>query len=339
MPWKGIKDVYKIWLSEVILQQTRVEQGTAYYERILRAFPTVFDLASAPEAHVFKLWEGLGYYSRCRNLHATAKYIVAERNGIFPDSYEELLRLKGVGPYTAAAIASFAYNLPKPVVDGNVIRVLSRFYGLREPADNIAGKKQIEKFSAECIDVQDPASYNQAIMDFGATVCKPANPLCSVCCMQKKCFANNNNAVNQLPVLEKKLKKKTRWLIFFILRYKNKIALRQRNAGDVWAGLYEFPSMEFTTKSQWISFQRKSNPQEIPFLNTKSKHPLSVNKKLYRQQLTHQNIYAKTISLEIPRMSDLTQPADWTNIHQTEKFAFPKMIRDIIKNETDINHE
>src|SRR5579859_1431456 len=179
MPWKGEKDPYKVWLSEVILQQTRVQQGWAYYEKFINAFPTIKDLAAALEQKVFKLWEGLGYYSRCRNLIATARKISDEYNGRFPHTYEEILALKGVGPYTAAAIASFAYNLPHAVVDGNVVRVLARFFGITTAADTTSGKKQFAELATALLDPSQAGIYNQAIMDFGATVCTPRNPQCA----------------------------------------------------------------------------------------------------------------------------------------------------------------
>src|SRR5579859_4925347 len=189
MPWKGEKDPYKVWLSEVILQQTRVQQGWAYYEKFINAFPTIHDLAVAPEQQIFKLWEGLGYYSRCRNLIATAKKIDAEYNGRFPSSYEEILALKGIGPYTAAAIASFAFGLPHAVVDGNVTRVLSRYFGNSTPIDTVAGKKLYTELADVLLDKGQPDSYNQAIMDFGATICLPRNPLCADCVQQAGCQA------------------------------------------------------------------------------------------------------------------------------------------------------
>src|SRR5882757_84990 len=184
MPWKGEKNPYKVWLSEVILQQTRVQQGWAYYENFLKAFPTIHDLAIAPEQKVFKLWEGLGYYSRCRNLIATAKKIDAEYNGQFPNTYGEILALKGIGPYTAAAIASFAFRLPHAVVDGNVTRVLSRYFGISTPIDTTAGKKLFTELADALLDKEQADIYNQAIMDLGATICLPRNPLCTACMHQ-----------------------------------------------------------------------------------------------------------------------------------------------------------
>ena len=189
MPWKGEKDPYKIWLSEIILQQTRVEQGLNYYHRFIKTFPDVHQLGKAPDAKVFKLWEGLGYYTRCRNLIATARYISKELNGEFPAAYDEIKALKGIGPYTAAAISSFAFNLPHAVVDGNVFRVLSRIYGIQTPIDSTEGKKYFTRLANEKLDKELPGVYNQAIMDFGAIVCKPASPLCGDCVFNKICFA------------------------------------------------------------------------------------------------------------------------------------------------------
>src|SRR5450432_3260301 len=178
MPWKGEKDPYKIWLSEIILQQTRVEQGLGYYQKFIKAFPTVQQLAKAPQEKVFKLWEGLGYYTRCKNLIASALFISKDRKGKFPTDYESILGLKGVGPYTAAAIASFAYNLPHAVIDGNVFRVLSRYFGISTPIDSPDGKKLYALLANELLDKQEPGLYNQAIMDLGAVICKPQQPLC-----------------------------------------------------------------------------------------------------------------------------------------------------------------
>ena len=220
MPWKGEKDPYKIWLSEIILQQTRVEQGLAYYNRFIQHYPTIQQLAAAPDQEVLKLWEGLGYYSRCRNLLLTARLIVKEYKGLFPRDYETLLSLKGVGPYTAAAIASFAYNQPYAVVDGNVLRVLSRFFGLDTAIDTMPGKKQFTGLADEVLDKQYPALFNQAIMDFGATVCKPMAPACIDCPARKDCAAFLTGNVNRLPVKEKTLQRKHRWFYYFIFEHR-----------------------------------------------------------------------------------------------------------------------
>ncbi|MCR9286527.1 MAG: A/G-specific adenine glycosylase [Bacteroidetes bacterium] len=209
LPWKGEKNPYYVWLSEIILQQTRVEQGLPYFEKFKSTYPTVAGLANAPEDEVMKLWEGLGYYSRARNLHFTAKYISKELGGVFPSDFEGILKLKGVGPYTAAAIASFAFDLPHAVVDGNVYRVLSRFFGIEKAIDSTEGKKEFSKLAQTLIDTKQPANYNQAIMDFGATHCKPSSPNCGKCLMSLNCFAFKNSKIESLPFKSKK-KKKTR---------------------------------------------------------------------------------------------------------------------------------
>ena len=200
MPWKGQKDPYKIWLSEIILQQTRVEQGLAYYNRFIDRYPSVINLANAKDEEVFKLWEGLGYYTRCKNLLSTARYIAFELGGIFPNNYEELLQLKGVGPYTAAAIASFSYNLPYAVVDGNVFRVIARYFGIDKPIDTTAGKYFFTELANQLLPPKEAGLYNQAIMDFGATICKPALPSCTTCKLHKTCAAIELGRVNILPI-------------------------------------------------------------------------------------------------------------------------------------------
>src|SRR5262245_7782259 len=237
MPWKGEKDPYKIWLSEIILQQTRVEQGLEYYKKFIAKFPTVHDLAKAPEQQVFKLWEGLGYYTRCKNLVATAKVISKEKGGKFPNTYEDIKSLKGIGPYTAAAIASFAFNLPYAVVDGNVFRVLARVFGISKATDSTKGKSFFNELATELLDTKQPGLYNQAIMDFGATVCKPALPLCTKCVMKNNCYAFLNDRVNELPVKEKKINIKKRWFYYLVMEYKNEIVVRQRTGKDIWQQL------------------------------------------------------------------------------------------------------
>jgi A/G-specific adenine glycosylase len=244
MPWKGEKDPYKIWLSEIILQQTRVKQGLDYYNRFITAFPDVHVLAKAPETTVFKLWEGLGYYTRCKNLIATANYISGDLKGKFPDVYEEILALKGVGPYTAAAIGSFAFNLPRAVVDGNVFRVLSRYFGIATAIDSIEGKKLFTSLANDLLDKKNPAAYNQALMDFGATICKPQQPLCTVCVLKKKCSALATGSVNQLPAKEKSITKKTRWFYYVVAEYMGKVYVRKREPKDIWENLYEFILVE-----------------------------------------------------------------------------------------------
>lgn len=247
MTWKGEKDPYKIWLSEIILQQTRVEQGLGYYQRFVQTFSTIHALAAAPEQQVFKLWEGLGYYSRCKNLIATAKHVSENLNGVFPKTYDEILALKGVGPYTAAAIASFAYNLPYAVLDGNVFRVLSRIFCIETPIDSTEGKKLFSDLAQQTLDSKKAGEYNQAIMDFGATICKPV-PECAHCFFNSSCTAFKNNKQSSLPVKGKAQPLKDRWFHYIILQHGNDVLIRQRTQKDIWQNLYEVLLIEAPKK-------------------------------------------------------------------------------------------
>jgi A/G-specific adenine glycosylase len=296
MPWKGEKNAYKIWLSEIILQQTRVEQGLKYYEAFVSAFPTIEALAKAPETKVFKLWEGLGYYTRCKNLIHTAKYVTQQYNGVFPTTYESILELKGIGPYTAAAIASFAYNLPYAVIDGNVYRVLARFFGNALPIDSAVGKKEFATLAQALLDKKKPGHYNQAIMDFGATVCKPKLPLCTDCVLQKKCVAYNTNSVNQFPVKEKKITKKIRWINYLIVEQDKKIFVRKRTENDIWQALYEFIEVPFEGEIDWTNMKTTTWAKAI---FGKTLFEIVCISKVYKQQLTHQTILGQFVQISI----------------------------------------
>ena len=247
LPWRNTVNPYHIWLSEIILQQTRVLQGIPYYLAFLKAFPTIEDLANAPEDKVLKMWQGLGYYSRARNLHFTAKDIVNNFGGEFPKDHNKVLKFKGIGVYTAAAITSFAFDMPYAVVDGNVIRVLSRIFGVTTPFDRSAGKKQFQQLAQELLIENEAAIYNQAIMEFGAIQCKPKSPNCSNCPMQDFCIAYTTNSVAELPVKSKKIKVKDRFLHYLFIEQKDNIFLGKRKSG-IWTGLYEFPFLEFPIK-------------------------------------------------------------------------------------------
>lgn len=248
LPWRNTKDPYLIWLSEIILQQTRVAQGLPYFERFCQHFPTVFDLASADEQAVLNLWQGLGYYSRGRNLHQSAKYIVQNLNGEFPTSYAELLKLKGIGAYTAAAIASFSAGHVHAVVDGNVYRVLSRYFGVEEAIDTTIGKKVFAELADSLIQDVDPGIYNQAIMEFGAIQCKPARPDCDSCPLNIGCWARKHNKVEELPSKIKSIKKKIRYFSYLVFQDHRKILIKERKAGDIWQGLNDFPLIESGSK-------------------------------------------------------------------------------------------
>ncbi len=303
MPWKAEKDPYKIWLSEIILQQTRVEQGLNYYKRFLIAYPDIKKLASAPEKKTFKLWEGLGYYTRCKNLIATAKIIAKNYKGKFPSKYEEILVLKGVGPYTAAAIASFAFNLPHAVVDGNVFRVLSRFFGITTPIDSTGGKKTFTSLAHELLDKQRPGVYNQTIMDFGAVVCKPVNPLCNTCPLKNKCSARLQDLVNSLPVKEKSISKKIRWFYYLVIEHKGKIYVRKRGPKDIWENLYEFMLIETPAE---ITLKKIRSMPEFQEIFDGNEFEISNVSEVYTQQLTHQTLQGKFIHIKIKKPLSLT---------------------------------
>ena len=321
LPWKGEKDPYRIWLSEIILQQTRVEQGMPYYFRFLEAFPTIVDLANAPDDQVMKLWEGLGYYSRARNLLAAARRVANDRKGIFPSDYPEILALPGIGPYTAAAIGSFAFGLPHAVVDGNVYRVLARYFGIATPQDSTEGKKQFQQLAESLLDQNQPGLYNQAIMDFGATCCVPRSPNCGDCPLRERCLAYAQEQVQELPVKTKKIQKKDRYFHYFLLHYQDQVFIRKRTERDIWQDLYEFPMIEssalpidlaFPVVQDWLQgikiLQRQISP-------------------LFKQILTHQQIIAQFWKLELAEPIP-NPPADWQLIeHQSLKqYAFPRVI-------------
>lgn len=325
MPWKGIKDPYKIWLSEVILQQTRVEQGWGYYEKFIKIYPKVEDLAKAKDGDVFKLWEGLGYYNRCKNLLETSRKIVAKFNGQFPNSYETLLTLKGIGPYTAAAIASFAFQLPYAVVDGNVYRVLSRYFGTQLPIDSTEGKQHFQQLAGQLLYKLDPSAFNQAIMDFGATVCKPLAPACIECPLQLHCKAFKDLTVNQLPVKEKRLSKKKRNFNYFIFEHKQKMLVQKRTQKDIWENLYEFYLLESDDTINW------DQTIILDFLKSQLGIQTAIvlnQAELYTQQLSHQQIKARFIRVELIDMPNSLKKLDWYKRDKIAELPFPKIINE-----------
>ena len=324
MPWKKTRDAYKIWLSEVILQQTRVEQGTPYYRKLIKCFPTVKHLANADEDEVMKVWQGLGYYTRARNLHAAAKQIKNEYAGEFPSSYEEILRLKGVGAYTAAAISSFAFDLPHAVVDGNVFRVLSRVFGVSEPVDSAEGKKVFTALANGLLDKKNPAMYNQAIMNFGAMICLPANPACQACIFRRGCFAFTHQQVSELPVKSKKNAARTRWFNFLVLEDGDRVIIEKRNEKDIWKSLFQFPLVE--TKSF-------ANSDEVIKILSQEKKLAGRNLKVagissvIEHKLSHQTIMAQFIRISIS-FTKMKMPSGWKAVRKKEikKFGFPKLL-------------
>ena len=331
LPWKADRDPYKIWVSEIILQQTRVDQGTPYYLRFISRFPTLESLANAEEDQLLLIWQGLGYYSRARNMHATAKYIMEELNATFPDHYKDLLKLKGVGPYTAAAISSFAFDEPRAVVDGNVIRVLSRIFAINAPFDSSKGKKIFSNLADELIDLKKPAAFNQAIMDFGALRCTPKNPDCAFCPFDKVCEAKKLNEIESFPVKTKKAKKKERFFHYLVLKDpKNKTLIHKRNNSDIWKGLYEFPLIVSDEEKSKLKLKNDFK-KEVSFLTGMNSFILE-EEHTFKQSLSHQIIYSKffIISLKEPiyRLPDEFNLVDYENLCN---FAFPKSINRFIE--------
>ncbi|WP_455079830.1 A/G-specific adenine glycosylase [Prevotella melaninogenica] len=313
LPWRETKDAYAIWLSEVILQQTRIVQGMSYWERFMAQWPTVNDLAAATENEVLKAWQGLGYYSRARNLHTAAQQVM--ELGGFPQTFKELKTLKGVGDYTATAIASIAFGEPVAVVDGNVYRVLSRYYGIDTPIDSTEGKKGFQALAQSLLPINEPADYNEAIMDFGATQCTPNSPHCSACPLCETCVAFREQRINELPVKSKKVKQRERHFTYLYIEYEGKIAIHQRGAGDIWQGLWEFPQEEHLTSSEDSAWKTKAQ-----LLQKEVKHIL-----------THQILLADIYLWQPTRRPQLPSEFIWIEKQDLENYALPRLIEILLK--------
>lgn len=333
LPWKHTVDPYKIWLSEVILQQTRVEQGYDYYLRFVKQYPEVKALAAAPIDEVLKLWQGLGYYSRARNLHHTAQFIVKELNGKFPVNYEKLLDLKGVGAYTAAAIASFAYNEAVPAIDGNGYRVLSRFFGMERPIDTAKGKKEIYALAEELLPRRESGRFNQALMDFGSLVCTPKNVQCAGCPLSAACMAFNHNKVMCLPVKSKKPAVRSRYFHYFIVSDGHYTYLHKRTASDIWKGLYEFPLIETPAlvDADYITEQ-----QDFKLLFGNYAPVILAHSSLIKHQLTHQSLWTRFYALKLNTMPKQIGE-DFRKIAITElaQHSIPRLIDAFLEKKAD----
>jgi A/G-specific adenine glycosylase len=328
LPWKEEQDPYKIWLSEIILQQTRAQQGLPYYLKFTVAYPTVKALAAADDNDVFRIWQGLGYYNRCKNMLATARLVTSEYSGIFPDSYEGLLTLKGIGPYTAAAIASFAFRLPHAVVDGNVYRVLSRYFGIDTPTDSKEGKLLFTALANELLDKANSAHYNQAIMDLGATVCTPKKPICSDCPLSRQCLSAGTGLASILPVKSKKIVVKTRFFAYLLMQFKDTIWIEKRGSGDIWENLHQ----PFLIEN---SEHPAATADIISMLASQTGIPpnLIVFKENTQQKLTHQII---NTSFFVANLNKKPSPSRtngiWVSINELKKLAFPKTLVSFFKN-------
>jgi A/G-specific adenine glycosylase len=329
LPWRRTKDPYKIWLSEIILQQTRVAQGLSYYYKFIENYPTVTALAAASEHDVLKLWQGLGYYSRARNMHYAANYIAKQYKGKFPKDYESIRELKGVGDYTAAAISSFAYNLPHAVLDGNVMRVYSRLLGIKEPIDSLSGRKRLEEAARKLLPKENAGLYNQAIMEFGALCCLPKNPKCHDCPLQANCYAYGHKLVDKLPIKAGKTKQRERNLNYLVITNKGKILIRTRTEKDIWKGLHDFPCIE-TEKP--LTHQDFLKTKEWKRLFSNSKPTIKAVSEPYTHILSHQKL--KAIFIEIKLSKTIKQPKDcfWTDAEDIEKYAVPRLIERYIRN-------
>lgn len=321
LPWRNTTNPYYIWLSEIILQQTRVAQGLPYYQAFIETFPTLKDLALAPEDQVLKLWQGLGYYSRARNLHHTAKTIYFEMDNKFPVQYKHIISLKGIGPYTATAIASFAFKEPVGVVDGNVFRVIARFFGIYDDIAQAKTRGVFQELVDELISKKNPDFFNHAIMDLGATVCTPHNPLCTSCPLSDGCYANSSNVIKDLPVKTKKIKVTSRYFQYVLLKHQNGIAIVQRTANDIWQQLYQFPLIETENdidESNYIALNDAFPNQEIKKINTQViKHKLS-------HQLLHINFYVIDL-LEGDEMYTFVP------VNELDTYAYPIVVWNFIK--------
>ncbi|WP_298340170.1 A/G-specific adenine glycosylase [uncultured Algibacter sp.] len=325
LPWRETQEPYRIWLSEIILQQTQVKQGLPYYDAFVNTYPTVFDLAKAEESEVLKLWQGLGYYSRARNLHATAKYVADELGGKFPSNYKALLKLKGIGDYTASAISSICFNEASAVVDGNVYRVLSRYFGMDTPINSSKGVKEFKALAQELIDAKDPATYNQAIMEFGAIQCKPKNPYCPICPFKDSCLAFNKNRIDELPVKIKSAKAKKKYFNFLVfISEDGKTILEKREGKGIWQNLYQFPLIETGNSMNLEVFKNEIENHKL----TKGLHfELSLyNEDAIIHKLSHQHLYTK---FWIVNMEAL--PVEGISVNKIKTFAVPILIGNFIE--------
>ena len=331
LPWRSSKNPYLIWLSEIILQQTRIAQGTSYYEKFVNEFVDIFALAKADERHILKLWQGLGYYSRARNLHATAKIIVAKYQGQFPETYAELISLKGVGDYTASAIASIAFDQPHAVVDGNVYRVLSRVFGISTPINESKGIKEFKLLAQKLLHTEDPGTYNQALMEFGALVCTPKNPKCDSCIFNDSCYALQKRTIDKLPVKLKKLKVKKRYFNYLVIDDNGESTIvKQRQQKDIWMNLFEFPLYE----TEQI-LEDESELEHVICKDLMIEGTYSIKK--YNEfpilhKLTHQTLYASFWIVK-PK-GRFKNPVAWEDLKQ---MALPVLLQNFVDKYQSLN--
>jgi A/G-specific adenine glycosylase len=327
LPWRNTRDPYFIWISEAILQQTRVSQGLPYYLRITERFPDVRALAESLEDELLKLWEGLGYYTRARNLHQAARSILINYEGKFPETYESIRQLKGVGEYTAAAVASIAFGLPYATVDGNVIRVLSRYFGITEPFDSPDGRKIFRDLANEILDRSDPGSHNQSVMEFGALMCKPAKPECSICPVKSSCFACLNGVVEKLPVRKNKPAINQLYFTFLHVENCNSVLIGKRTDNGIWKSLYQLPLIE--TEKLLSEEEILILPPIANLLATEGSQLIAISRQ-YSHKLTHRNITARFVHIKCPVLSTYWSKYLQVDKEEISKFAFPVLIKNYL---------
>ncbi|WP_257666951.1 A/G-specific adenine glycosylase [Parapedobacter tibetensis] len=329
LPWRHTQDPYVIWLSEVILQQTRVEQGMPYFHRFLSHYPDVAAFAQASEDEILLHWQGLGYYSRARNMHKAAKAVMTEYGGSFPTRYDDLIKLQGIGDYTAAAIASFSTDEAKAVVDGNVFRVLARYFGIDEPINSSKGKKLFLGLAYDLLDETHPGIYNQAIMEFGAIQCKPKNPDCANCVLRLDCRALQEGRVNQLPIKVKGKASRNRYFNYFVVLEGDRLLMSKRDKGDIWENLYELPLIE--TPYQMEVFELADQKEVITCFGANADLQLMAGP--IKHVLSHQNLFAQFISVNTGQAS-IRKKINWDYvfIKDLNTLAKPKLIYSFLKN-------
>lgn len=326
LPWRATKDPYKIWLSEIILQQTQVIQGTAYYLRFIERFPQIKDLANAREEEVLKLWQGLGYYSRARNLHATAQVIVNQYGGSFPQFYQDILKLKGIGPYTAAAIASFCFNQPYAAVDGNVYRFLSRLKGVKTPIDSTEGKKEFAIMAQELLNDQNPGDHNQAMIEFGALMCRPSSPLCSECPFNEDCMALAQNSIADLPVKSKKTTQRKRYFNYFFIAEDGVSYLEKRVGDDIWKNLYQLPMVETDKKVPSRKLFAQLNKPLVLLAE-------------YKHVLSHQIIHASFYQADKDILEYMNSSCLPVRINDLDKYPFSQLVANFLSEKIGVHQD
>jgi len=332
LPWRKTKNPYKIWISEIILQQTQINQGLPYYNKFIIEFPNIFLLARSDEKKILKLWQGLGYYSRARNLHFTAKYIATQLKGVFPKEYDNILKLKGIGEYTAAAIASFAFNKAHAVLDGNVFRVLSRYFNINTPINTSSGKKEFYLLSNKLLDTNEPGTYNQAIMDFGSLQCKPRNPNCKACVLNIDCQSYNSNNQLKLPVKIKPKKKKKIYIDYFYIKNNYFLFLNKRLNQDIWKNLYDFPNIININKPTKVEIS-KSITEEYG-----DNFKIIKTSKIYIHNLTHKKIFARFWEIKFENLlNENLKKLEKINFNDLINYPIPRLIDKFLNDEKLIN--